>query len=66
MIVLVANMYLLIYFGHGPQWFMYQDYRDTVPNADPSYTCKQYWWANLLYINNLWKDAEAVSQLRKL
>ncbi|GAM23119.1 hypothetical protein SAMD00019534_062940 [Acytostelium subglobosum LB1] len=31
--------------GSGPLWFLY---RDTVK------TCDQYWWTNLLYINNMY------------
>eukprot|EP00051_Salpingoeca_urceolata_P021702 m.342985 g.342985 ORF g.342985 m.342985 type:complete len:740 (-) comp19848_c1_seq1:86-2305(-) len=36
---------LVRYFGHGLQWYKYIAEMDR---------CKQYWWANLLYVNNFY------------
>ena len=43
MLILGANTALFIYMGDGPSWPFAKE-------SDPA--CKQYWWTNLLYINN--------------
>ncbi|XP_069123536.1 nose resistant to fluoxetine protein 6-like [Argopecten irradians] len=45
MLVLFLNMSLFRYLGDGPGW----------PNDGIEATCRETWWTNLLYINNIYK-----------
>nr|XP_002741291.2 PREDICTED: nose resistant to fluoxetine protein 6-like [Saccoglossus kowalevskii] len=45
MFVVFFNTYLFVYLGDGP---MAEGYRTSLQNP-----CEQYWWTNLLYINNI-------------
>ncbi|GFX67757.1 nose resistant to fluoxetine protein 6 [Trichonephila clavipes] len=51
---LIACIYLIPYLGSGPVW------KETVVDGLTE-KCKNYWWANLVYINNFLPNAEMVS-----
>ena len=52
MLVLGTHTALFQYWGSGPIW---PSYTGMEPN------CKDYWWRNLLYINNLFSNSEMVN-----
>lgn len=52
MLVLGTHTALFKYWGSGPMWPFYT-------GIEPN--CKDYWWRNLLYINNLFNSSEMVN-----
>ena len=51
MLILGTHTALFKYWGSGPMWPFYT-------GIEPN--CKDYWWRNLLYINNLFSNTEMV------